>query len=182
MGFWAKKWGFIRETPQKHDFSHYLGLYLRVGLYWSGYGRPSPYVGSILSWSCQISFKILLRSLFYCNTYNILWSSTCLCISLETTTICYGFIINDCSPVASFGRTITFVAWTMRQIPKNGYFSLIIRKREDCLHLPQSVTMWKPILHSAQMGVIIILHLYCYCIGLHRRPLCENRMEVTSIV
>ena len=40
--------------------------------------------------------------------------------------------------------------------------------------------MWKPILHSAQMGVIIILHLYCYCIGLHRRPLCENRMEVTS--
>ena len=100
--------------------------------------------------------------------------------SLERT-ICYGFIINDCSPVASFGRTITFVAWTMRQIPKNGYFSLIIRKREDCLHLPQSVTMWKPILHSAQMGVIIILHLYCYCIGLHRRPLCENRIEVTSI-
>ena len=41
--------------------------------------------------------------------------------SLERT-ICYGFIINDCSPVASFGRTITFVAWTMWQIPKKWLF------------------------------------------------------------
>ena len=26
------------------------------------------------------------------------------------------------------------------EFPKNGYFSLIIRKQEECLHLPQSVT------------------------------------------
>ena len=26
-----KKWGFIQENPQTHDFSHYMGLYSRVG-------------------------------------------------------------------------------------------------------------------------------------------------------
>ena len=31
-------WGFIQEKPQKQDFSHYLGLYSRVGLQSSGYG------------------------------------------------------------------------------------------------------------------------------------------------
>ena len=31
-----KKWGSIRETPQKQDFSHYLGLCSRVGLHWRG--------------------------------------------------------------------------------------------------------------------------------------------------
>ena len=36
-----KKWTFERKSrvPQKHDFSHYLGLYSRVGLYYSGYGK-----------------------------------------------------------------------------------------------------------------------------------------------
>ena len=38
VDFLAKKWGFIQEKPQKHDFSHYMGLYSRVGLHSSGYG------------------------------------------------------------------------------------------------------------------------------------------------
>ena len=36
--FFSKKWGFIQEKPQKLDFSHYLGLYSRVGLQYCGYG------------------------------------------------------------------------------------------------------------------------------------------------
>ena len=39
VDFWDKKWGFIQENPQKHDFSHYLGLYSRVGLQSSRYGN-----------------------------------------------------------------------------------------------------------------------------------------------
>ena len=39
VDFLAKKWGFIQEKPQKHDFSNYMGLYSRVGLHSSGYGR-----------------------------------------------------------------------------------------------------------------------------------------------
>ena len=31
VDFWDKKWGFIQENPQKQDFSHYMGLYSRVG-------------------------------------------------------------------------------------------------------------------------------------------------------
>ena len=42
MDFLAKKWGFIREETQKHDFSHYLGLYSRVGLHSCGYGIAIP--------------------------------------------------------------------------------------------------------------------------------------------
>ena len=38
VDFLTKKWGFIQEKPQKQDFSHYLGLYSRVGLQSSGYG------------------------------------------------------------------------------------------------------------------------------------------------
>ena len=38
VDFLAKKWGFIQEKPQKHDFSHYMGLYSRVGLHSRGYG------------------------------------------------------------------------------------------------------------------------------------------------
>ena len=38
VDFLAKKWGFIQENPQKHDFSHYMGLYSRVGLHSRGYG------------------------------------------------------------------------------------------------------------------------------------------------
>ena len=34
-----QKLGFIREKTHKQDFSHYLGLYSRVGLYYSGYGK-----------------------------------------------------------------------------------------------------------------------------------------------
>ena len=40
VDFLNNKWGFIQETPQKLDFSHYLGLYSRVGLQSSGYGIP----------------------------------------------------------------------------------------------------------------------------------------------
>ena len=39
VDFLAKKWGFIQEKPQKHDFSHYMGLYSRVGLHSRGYGN-----------------------------------------------------------------------------------------------------------------------------------------------
>ena len=39
VDFLTKKWGFIQEKPQKLDFSHYLGLYSRVGQHWSGYGN-----------------------------------------------------------------------------------------------------------------------------------------------
>ena len=39
MDFLAKKCGFIQEKPQKHDFSNYMGLYSRVELHSSGYGK-----------------------------------------------------------------------------------------------------------------------------------------------
>ena len=39
VDFLTKKWGFNQENPQKQDFSHYLGLYSRVGLQSSEYGK-----------------------------------------------------------------------------------------------------------------------------------------------
>ena len=33
-----KKWDFIQEKTPKHEFSHYMGLYSRVGLHSRGYG------------------------------------------------------------------------------------------------------------------------------------------------
>ena len=39
VDFLSKKWGFIQEIPKKLDFSHYLGVYSRVGLQYRGYCR-----------------------------------------------------------------------------------------------------------------------------------------------
>ena len=56
VDFLAKKWGFNQEKPQKHDFSHYMGLYSRVGLHSRGYGIWRPKVVFPFFISCHFIF------------------------------------------------------------------------------------------------------------------------------